>query len=252
MQNSARLFAAGVGGVPPPTATGEPTAPSAGDHIMNASDFKAIPKDGGQSELTPPAGGLKSGQGKRSAEEMAYEDKVFLAERKAELKEHGAFDHMPCDNEADMAEWCKGKVRVLSAIVTKISAKLTSFKRRKDTSLTDRNLLDELVDVQSTAAAFQQLYSELSSDSPFGSQLNEAVLSLVNLGYEFSRLVHVKRVRAIIMDDLRFGYWAQWSIYLLHHQIKSHRSALCKSVRCKPGQVNQVYVYGIRYTVYGI
>lgn len=173
---------------------------------MSFDKFKAIPQDGGASELTRPDGAAKSGQGKRSAEEMEFEDKSFLAEKKAELKEMVPFDTMPCENEASMREWCKNKIRSASALSTKIGAKLTSLKRRKDGA--SSAISQDLVEVQSTTSAFQQLFSELSSDNPYGSQLKELMAKFSDVGFQFNRLVNITLIRSVVMDDLRFGIFS--------------------------------------------
>ena len=154
-------------------------------------------------KLTPPAGGVKSGQGKRSAEEMQYEDGLFVCERKAELKELGNFGLFPHCDEAELTEFCKSKVRVASGLAAKCGTKVVSLKRRKDGSAAE--VTSELTDIQVTASIFQRLFAELGTESPFGSAIQEIVQILTTAGYEFNRLVHVKRARAILQDDLRFG-----------------------------------------------
>lgn len=170
---------------------------------IQAAVLNEWPKDGGVMALVPPVGGVKSGQGKRSAEEMEYEDSLFTAERKAELKELVNLKNISANDEVELMEHCKGRVRQASALASKCSSKAASLKRRKDGAAAVVGAT--IAELQFTATTFQRFYTEMASENPFGSSIQEVVQSVQAAGYELNRLMHMKRVRALMQDDLRFG-----------------------------------------------
>ena len=91
--------------------------------IIGHDELMQIPDDGGASALGkgPPA---KTGQGKRSAEEMKFEDNTFLAERKSELKGLGDFSKIPHE---DTASYCSNKAKTASSVQVVVSKSHFSF-----------------------------------------------------------------------------------------------------------------------------
>lgn len=196
-------------------------APSAADDkaavtakIIGCADLALIPADGGVSKLEPLKA-EKAGQGRRTGEEMDREDAHFVATRMGELKDLTNLAAIPGDDEPEMLSFAKNKVRDASTLCSKISSKQTAMKRRKSSSGTDGSATtdEDLAKINATALAFQEFYRELAQEAPLGIQLNMTMNVLIHAGYTFSRSVHLKQVKALVMDELRFGNFDQ----ITHH-----------------------------------
>ena len=180
------------GGAPaPPPAisrntSGEP-APAAAEDVQPAAEappsiltfdeLAKYPADGGVSQYTSQKK-VKSGQGRRSQEEMDLEDKLFIAQRIGELKGIADLEAIPVDDEQELEGHCKEMVRSATALATRCGSKLTQTKRRRNggaSGAEDTAALKLVPSIAATAQAFQNFYREISASAPLGAQVTAAM-----------------------------------------------------------------------------
>ena len=166
---------------------------------LTYEELMKIPADGGLSGLAKPTT-TKTGQGKRSAEEMEMEDNIFLAERRAELKANGDFTKLGGDG---LVELSKTRGKILNTLFARCATKLNSLKRRKDMAASAT--IHQVMRIQKTASIFSTVYAQLEQETPLGTTLKDRVTFLSSLGFPFGKEVHVKLVKALMLDALRFG-----------------------------------------------
>lgn len=182
-----------------PTIPAAPVTPKLEVPLISFAELMAFPEDGGVAAVAK-AGSTKSGQGKRSVEEMRIEDNTFLAERRGELRSLGDFTKIPAE---EMLAYCTAKGRVAAGCVSKCNLKLTALKRRKDISCIDSSY--DFQRVLRTASIFQALYTNLSHESGSGAVLADVMKILEADGYKFANVVHIKQVNGVMLEHLRFG-----------------------------------------------
>lgn len=181
------------------TAAETPVQPKQEVPLISHAELIGLPADGGVAELTKK-GSIKSGQGKRSAEEMRQEDNIFLAERRGELISVGDFTKVPAE---ETLAYCSAKGRVACGCASKCNVKVQSLKRRKDAPTTETEF--ECMRVHRTATIFHALYTHLSHESGNGAALADVLKMLEAEGYKFANVVHIKQVNGAVLELLRFG-----------------------------------------------
>ena len=181
----------------PSSRTTKPTA--------TASTSKLSRSPGAKRPIASTPGGdnrSPSGKGKKTTEQMETEDADFAEEVQIKL---AAFVDVSCmpNNEPDLMKFCNDKLDSGNVVVQMVGEKKKSIKRRKTQ---EASALGDLMDEASeTAANYMKIFRELAAASPNAEALDAAMRSEQTSGISFSTAAHLKRWKALCVENLRYN-----------------------------------------------
>ena len=175
---------------------------------MKATDPRKAPEDA-----------KTTGPGKRSSETMQASDSHFVALTEYQLAKSldvwNIKDVPAATAEDDMIQHFKTCNKSLTDMQAKLTSKLNNLKRRKQTPgdadglAAHQSMVAALEDLRHTMTAFVNIYGELASASLNAGELQRHLATAMDAGYKFAAGVSFRFVKALCLDTLRFGQYAE-------------------------------------------
>lgn len=196
-----------------------PAKPAKGSSAKTKVAGRSSNKKASKKSTSPPrpsrpsdAGPASATKRRRTPAEMEEQDAAFVAEISDALqKVEDSVRNMPTA-ETELKTYCKDLLNPLGDVITAITAKTKSAKRRKQG---DDSGAEQFEASLPFVTALKRVLSELASTNPNASELDSNMQEIEDgFALRFPVVAHLKRWKANILDHLRFNKYEEISMML--------------------------------------